>query len=59
MPSSKPGKASITVRCTSEEKKAITNKWKALNFTSESEYIRLVALNAEIKVSIVVSNNEI
>lgn len=52
MPSSKIGKASITVRCTSDEKKRITQKWKALNFTSESEYIRFVALNAEITVKV-------
>jgi len=52
MPSSKLGKASITVRCTLEEKKAITKKWKALSFTNESEYIRFVALNAEIKVTV-------
>lgn len=52
MPSSKIGKASITVRCTSEEKKAITKKWKALSFASESEYIRFVALNAEITVKV-------
>ena len=52
MPSSKLGKASITVRCTTAEKETITKKWQAAGFTSESEYIRFVALNAEIKVTV-------
>jgi ribonuclease HIII len=51
MPSSKLGKASITVRCTKADKEAIRKKWQAYGFESESEYILFVALNAEIKVT--------
>lgn len=50
MPSSKQGQASITVRCTIEQKKAIEKKWKSLGFDTEAQYIRFVALNAEITV---------
>jgi hypothetical protein len=50
MPSSKSGQASITVRCTAEQKKAITKKWQALGFDTEAQYIRFVALNAEVSV---------
>ncbi len=52
MPSSKLGKASITVRCTAEQKKAIEKKWKSLGFDTEAQYIRFVALNAEIKAEV-------
>lgn len=50
MPSSKQGQASITVRCTLEQKKAIEKKWKSLGFDTEAQYIRFVALNADITV---------
>lgn len=49
MPSSKLGQTSITVRCSSADKASITKKWRSYGFKSESEYIRFVALNAEIK----------
>ena len=49
MPSSKLGQASITVRCTAQEHKEISKKAASLGM-SLSEYVRLVALNAEIKV---------
>jgi hypothetical protein len=52
MPSSKLGQASITVRCTAEQKRAIEKKWKSLGFDTEAQYIRFVALNAEITVNI-------
>jgi hypothetical protein len=52
MPSSKLGQASITVRCTKADKEAIRKKWQAYGFESESEYIRFVALNAEIKAEV-------
>ena len=52
MPSSKLGQASITVRCTADDKRKITQKWKGYGFKSESEYIRFVALNANIAVNI-------
>jgi len=52
MPSSKLGQASITIRCTAEQKKAITKKWKEAGFDSEAQYIRFVALNAKIEVKI-------
>ena len=52
MPSSKLGQASITVRCTAEDKRKIKNKWQSYGFESESEYIRFVALNANIEVNI-------
>jgi hypothetical protein len=52
MPSSKNGQASITVRCTIEDKKKITKKWQEAGFKSESEYIRFVALNANIIVNV-------
>lgn len=52
MPSSKLGQSSITVRCTLEQKKAIEKKWKALGFDTEAQYIRFVALNAEINVRV-------
>jgi ribonuclease HIII len=52
MPSSKLGKASITVRCTATDKEKIRKKWQSYGFESESEYIRFVALNAEIKVEV-------
>jgi len=42
--------ARIEVRCSPEDKEAITKKWKEYGFKSESEYIRFVALNAEITV---------
>ena len=35
MSSSKLGKASITVRCTAEQKKAIEKKWKSLGLTQK------------------------
>ena len=54
MPSSKLGQASITVRCSLEDKEAIAKKWNAYGFKSESEYIRFVALNADIKVTVAV-----
>jgi len=44
--------ARIEVRCSPEDKEAITKKWKEYGFKSESEYIRFVALNAEISVSV-------
>ena len=50
MPSSKLGQASITIRCTAEQKRKIEKKWKEAGFDSEAQYIRFVALNAEIKV---------
>lgn len=43
--------ARIEVRCSSEDKEAITRKWKNYGFKSESEYIRFVALNVNISVS--------
>jgi len=52
MPSSKLGQASITVRCTAEDKRKITQKWQGYGFKSESEYIRFVALNAKVEVKI-------
>ncbi len=52
MPTSRPGQASITVRCSTEDKETITKKWKAYGFKSESEYVRFVALNAMISVSV-------
>ena len=52
MPSSELGQASITVRCTADDKRKITKKWQGYGFKSESEYIRFVALNANIKVEI-------
>ena len=52
MPSSKLGQASITVRCTAEQKRAIEKKWKALGFDTEAQYIRFVALNAEIGIKV-------
>lgn len=52
MPSSKLGQASITVRCTAEQKRQIEKKWKEAGFDSEAQYIRFVALNAEIEVKV-------
>jgi hypothetical protein len=52
MPSSKLGQASITVRCTAEQKRAIEKKWKLLGFDTEAQYIRFVALNAEISIKV-------
>ena len=52
MPSSKLGQASITVRCTADDKRKITKKWREYGFKSESEYIRFVALNANINVDV-------
>ena len=47
MPSSKLGKASITVRCTVQEHEQI--KKNAQQYGMElSEYVRFVCLNAEI-----------
>jgi predicted DNA binding CopG/RHH family protein len=51
MPSSKLGQASITVRCTATEHKEISKKAASMGM-SLSEYIRFVALNAEIKVTV-------
>jgi len=42
--------ATITIRCTKEEKDKIKERWQAAGFSSESEYMRFIALNAEIKV---------
>jgi diphthamide synthase (EF-2-diphthine--ammonia ligase) len=52
MPSSKLGQASITIRCTADDKRKITKKWQGYGFKSESEYIRFVALNAEISIKV-------
>ena len=52
MPSSKLGQASITIRCTAEQKRKIEKKWKEAGFDSEAQYIRFVALNAEIKAEV-------
>lgn len=57
MPSSKLGQASITVRCTAQEHKEIKAKADALGM-SISEYIRFVALNAEIKAIVGGKSNE-
>lgn len=51
MPSSKLGQASMTIRCTAQEHKEISNKAASLGM-SLSEYIRFVALNAEIKAEV-------
>lgn len=50
MPSSKPGKASITVRCTKDEYQQIEHKASQCGMKL-SEYVRFVCLNAEIKVT--------
>lgn len=52
MPKCKEGESSITVRCSVEEKEAITKKWKDAGFSTEAAYIRFVALNAKIEVKV-------
>jgi acetone carboxylase gamma subunit len=52
MPSSKLGQASITVRCTEKELREIHKKAEEHNFKSMAEYVRFVALNAEIKAEV-------
>jgi len=49
MPSSEPGKSSITIRCTTTEHEQITAKAKSHGM-SISEYVRFIALNAKITV---------
>ncbi|UWG96795.1 hypothetical protein LPY66_18240 [Dehalobacter sp. DCM] len=51
MPSSKPGKASITVRCSQSEYLAIKHKAQSLGMEL-SEYVRFVCLNAQIEVKV-------
>ena len=51
MPSSKLGRASITLRCTSREHEQISKKAQGYGM-SLSEYVRFVSLNAETKVTI-------
>ena len=42
----------LTVRCTEEEYHKIEQKTKEANIKSLSEYVRFVALNAEITVTV-------
>lgn len=51
MPSSKLGKASITIRCTSQEHNQIKTKADLLGM-SISEYVRFTALHANIKIEL-------
>ena len=43
----------ILVRLDDDEKEVILKKAKALNFTSVSEYIRVLALNNDMKIEVV------
>lgn len=56
MPSSKEGQASITIRCTEEQRELIKKKAEQYGFESYADYIRFVSLNAEVKVKVKESN---
>lgn len=57
MPSSKKGQASITIRCTEEQRELIKAKAAKYGFESYADYIRFVALNADINVNVKESND--